>query len=141
MISPAPRGISRVGLDQAFESEERRKSSLLLEARLLREQGNEDAAALRFAKAAGIEEQLSELCIEHGLMEKSWVHRFSAASCWAAAGNFHDALTACDELLRQADLPERLRRSVSDYSETIRTRRAEWYAALEPENAALEAAR
>ncbi|HUG93747.1 MAG TPA: hypothetical protein VML55_23155, partial [Planctomycetaceae bacterium] len=87
MISRAPRGVSRVGLDETFECEERRKSNLLLEARLLRDQGDDDAAALRFAEAAAIEERLSDLCAERGLTEKSWVHRFSAASCWAAAGN------------------------------------------------------
>jgi hypothetical protein len=141
MISPVARGISRAGLDETFESSERRKSNLLLEARLLRDQGEDDAAAIRFAEAATIEEQLSESSAERGLSEKSWVHRFSAASCWAAAGNFYDALADCEALLKQPDLPERLRLSVSEYSGILRTRRAQWYSELERENAETEVAR
>jgi hypothetical protein len=141
MISPASHSIARSGLDETFESEERRKTNLLLEARILRDQGEEDAAALRFAEAATAEERLSEVSAEHGLIEKSRVHRFSAASCWAAAGNFYDALTACNDLLSQADLPEPLRRAAAQYSDTIRTRRAAWHASLERENAEIEAGR
>ena len=141
MISPASRGVSRVGLDETFEAQERRKSTLLLEARMLRDQGDEDAAALRFVEAAAVEEQLSDLCAERGLTEKSRVHRFSAASCWAAAGNFYDALVACDALLNQPGLAEPLRRAAAQYSETIRTRRAKWHAGLERENAEVGAGR
>ncbi|MBW3538951.1 MAG: hypothetical protein KY476_01650 [Planctomycetes bacterium] len=134
MIKPAPAGISREGLDASFEAEERRKSNLLLQARMLLDQGDENAAALRFAEAAAIEERLSDICAEKGLAEKASVHRFSAASCWAAAGNFHDALLQCELLLAQPDIPDRLRGAVAAYSDTIRERRAEWYANLERQN-------
>ena len=141
MSSPVSRGISCAGLDETFDSRERRKSNLLLEGRLLRDQGENEAAALRFAEAAAIEEQLSELSAEKGLTEKSRVHRFSAASCWAAAGNFYDALANCEPLLKQPDLPERLRVSVAEYSGVIRMRRAQWYSELERESAETEVAR
>jgi len=120
----------RQGLDVAFETEEARKSSLMLEAQLLRERGQDEAAADKFAQAAEIEGSLSEVCEEKGLIEKSFVHRFSAASCWAQAGDFYHAIALCDELLARTDLPELVRRRVSDYVHTLRTRRAQWYAEL-----------
>ena len=122
-------GLDRQGLDAAFELEEARKSSLILEAQLLRAQ-QRDEAAPKFAQAAELEERLSELCEAKGLGEKSIVHRFSAASCWAQAGNFYRAITLCDELLAHADLPARLRQRVQDYVLTLRARRAQLYAEL-----------
>jgi hypothetical protein len=38
------------------------------------------------------------------LRAESWMHRFSAAGCWAQAGNFHEAITLGEELLTEADL-------------------------------------
>jgi hypothetical protein len=123
------RGIERRGLDQEFEADESMKSKLILEARLMREQQNE-AAAQKFAEAAEIEERLSEICAARGLVEKSLVHRFSAASCWAQAGNFYRVITLCDDLLARPDLSDRLRRRVVEYAAAIRDRRAQWYAGL-----------
>ena len=121
-------GIARQGLDADFESDEARKSNLLLEARLLAAQG-EDAAE-KFAQAAQIEEDLARRCAALGLAEKSSVHQFSAASCWAQAGDFYHAILLCDELLSRADLPERLRQRIQDYSATLRQRRHQWYAGV-----------
>ena len=53
--------INRVGLDAAFEADEARKSNLILEAQLLREQSRADEAAHRFAEAARIEESLQDI--------------------------------------------------------------------------------
>jgi len=102
MSQQPARGINRQGLDAAFEADEARKSNLLLEAKLEREQSRNEAAARKFAEAAEIEEHLSEVCDANGLLEKAFVHRFSAASCWAQAGNFYQALIFCDELLEHA---------------------------------------
>ncbi len=116
--------ISRAGLDAAFEADEARKSNLILEARLLREQGRDDEAAAGFARAAQIEESLSRRCLEQGLVEKFFVHRFSAASCWAQAGNFYQAIELCDELLARTDLLVGLRQRIQIYVHTLRVRRA-----------------
>jgi hypothetical protein len=124
------RGISRQGLDQAFAANEARKSELLLAAQLLQAQGQPESAAAKLAEAAALEEQLSERCVALGLADKASVHRFSAASCWAQAGNFYQALTFCDDLLTQPDLPERLRGRIRDFAQQIRARRAQWYAEL-----------
>jgi hypothetical protein len=124
-------GISRQGLDQAFAADEARKSELLLAAQLLRAQGQPESAAAKFAEAAVLEERLSERCAALGLGEKAGIHRYSAASCWAQAGNFYQALTLCDDLLAQPDLPERLRGRIQDFGQHIRARRTQWYADLE----------
>lgn len=130
MGQQSARGINWQGVDAAFEAEEAHKSDLMLEARLLREQQQDEAAAEKFAQAAEIEECLADLCEAKGLVEKSLVHRFSAASCWAQAGNFYRAITLCDDLLARTDLPDHLRQRVRGYADTLRARRAQWYAGL-----------
>ena len=103
MSSSPKNGIDRQGLDQDFAVEEGKKSGLLLEAQLLRAQDRDEAAAAKLAQAARIEETLSERCLAVGLREKAWLHRFSAASCWAQAGNFYQAIAWCDDLLRSEE--------------------------------------
>lgn len=123
------RGVNRQGLDAAFEADEAQKSILILEAQQLLEH-QQDEAADKFAQAAMIEERLSDICEAKGLVEKSFIHRFSAASCWAQAGNFYQAIAICDDLLSRADLLDRLRKRISDYAHTLRVRRAQWYEEL-----------
>jgi hypothetical protein len=130
MSQQPARGINRQVVDAAFEADESRKSNLILAARLLREQTEDEAASRKFAEAAELEERLGERCTAQGLREKAWVHRFSAASCWAQAGNFYQSLSMCDDLLADADLPDRLRQRIQDYGDTLRARRAQWYAGL-----------
>ncbi len=122
--------ISRAGLDATFEADEARKSSLILEAQLLREQARSDEAVSKFAEAARIEESLSHRCTAQGLVEKSFLHRFSALSLWAQAGNFYQAIALGDELLASAALPERLRHRIQTYTNTLRFRRTRWYEEL-----------
>ena len=124
------RGIPSEGLDAAFQAEETRKSDLILQATLLRERGQEEEASRAFAEAAAVEERLRDRCLELDLGEKASVHAFSAAACWARAGDFYHALVLCDQLLARDGLPERLRRRVAEYAGTLRARRSEWYAAL-----------
>jgi hypothetical protein len=138
MNGRAPNGIPRGGLDAEFEVEEARKSELLWEAQLLR-QSDDAAAAEKFASVAGIEERLGDLFRARGLHEKALVHRFSAASCWAQAGNFYRAILLCEELLGLPDLSPALREHVGDYAARIRARRSDWYAALPTSGAAAEA--
>jgi hypothetical protein len=119
------KGISYEDLDAAFEQEETIKSNLLLDIQFLRAQQKDvDEIAAKFAQAATIEEHLSEVCLQKGLRENFFVHRWSAASCWAGAGNFYRALELCDELLAQPDLTDRLHQRIQQYASIIRTRRA-----------------
>ena len=57
-----------------------KKSNLILEANLLKTQGQHQEAANRLAAAAHIEEQLSEKLLQQALKRKYFVHRFSALS-------------------------------------------------------------
>jgi len=130
MSEPSDRGIDRHGLDAAFDAEEARKSNLIVEGQWLSAQQQPDAAADRFAQAAEIEERLSARCTAQGLQEKSWVHLFSAASCWARAGDFHTAIVLGEQLLAHADLPPRVRQRVHEYTQTLRQRRVQWTESL-----------
>jgi hypothetical protein len=85
---------------------------------LLQEQ-NHDEAATKFAQAAVIEEYLSRVCEEKGLIEKSFVHSFSAASCWTRAGNFYQAMILCDPLLKRQDIPPRLHKHIEHYVKVL----------------------
>ncbi len=113
------KGISRESLDEAFQAEETRKSNLILQATLLRELGQSEEATRKFAEAAVIEEKLRDRCTELGLTEKSFIHAFSAADCWAKAGDFYHAITLCDDLLTCPGMTDRLR--VQEYAVTLRT--------------------
>jgi hypothetical protein len=127
MMSSTNHAIDRQGLDQDFAAQDAKKSALLLEAQLLRAQDRDEAAAIKLAEAAHIEERLAEYCVSGGLRERAWLHRFSAASCWAQAGNFYQAITWCEDLLAQPDLSDSLRLRVLEYAQQLRARRAQWY--------------
>lgn len=103
------------------------KSRLLLEARLLWSQGRVDEAADKFAEAAEAEEQSAAAA---GDRADGWRHTFSAAGCWAQAGNFYAAITLGDQLLAEPDLPAELRQQVAAYLTAIRARRDQWSAGL-----------
>lgn len=130
MNQASPQGINRHGLDASFEANEALKSNLIMEGQLLSAQQQPDAAADCFAQAAEIEERLGARCAAQGLREKSWVHQFSAASCWALAGDFHTAIGLGEQLLAQADLPPRLHQRIREFTHTLRQRRRQWGAGL-----------
>jgi hypothetical protein len=129
-MNKSVRGISESGVTEAFLADEARKSRLILEARLLRQRKEPEAAAVKFAEAAAIEEQLGETCARQQLQEKSFVHYFSAASCWAQAGNFYEAIALCDQILAAPELPQPLRARIEQYADALRSRRAQWYGEL-----------
>jgi hypothetical protein len=129
-VSENSLGIDRHGLDASFDADEVLKSNLIVEAQFLTAQQQPDAAADRFAQAAEIEERLSSRCADQGLREKSWVHLFSAVSCWARAGEFHTAIGLGEQLLAEPGLPPRLRQRIHELTSTIRTRRTQWAAGL-----------
>lgn len=130
MSDPSKSGMSNQGPDDRYAADEVRKSNLILQARLLLAQNQEDAAAAHFAKAAEWEEQLTQRCLTGGMRDKAAAHHFSAAGCWAQAGNFFRAIVLCDELLGQAGVTDRLRREAQEYAHKLRVRRAEYYAGL-----------
>ena len=130
-MKPSPEtGISRHGLDADFDAEETKKSNLLLQAAFHRAQNEEEQATECYAAAAQIEERLAERCRAIGLLEKSRVHEFSAASAWAQAGDFYHALHLFAALQNDAETPPRLRDTITRYTETLAMRRRQWTAEL-----------
>ena len=125
--------INREGVSAAFVQAEREKSTLILEAQLLRAQGQHQTAASRFAAAAQIEERLSDMLRGPALQRKYFIHRFSALSCWAQAGNVYQAITMGEELLAAPDLPEALRQQVQAYVQRVRTYLERWTMQFVPE--------
>ena len=123
-------GFDRQGLDDAFAAEEAQKSNLILEGRLLEARKQLDEAAQKFAQAAEQEERLGNHCATLGLSDRASMHLFSAASCWARAGNFYRAIALCDDLLCRPGLPDALRRQIEDYALILRGRRTQWTAEL-----------
>lgn len=132
-------GISRKELDTALTKEETRKSNLILKANLLKAQERYQDAADHFAEAAQIEEQLSKTLLQKGLLDKYFVHRFSALSCWAQAGDVYHAIALGEELLARADLPDPLRQRIEEYLRLLRARRVRWFAEFAPVTAAAAA--
>ena len=139
MKAQRKQGISRKELDVALAEEEAHKSNLILEANLLKAQGRYQDAADRFAEAAQIEERLSEMLLQKGLLDKYFIHRFSALSCWAQAGNIYHAIAMGEELLARADLPDRLRQRIQEHVQLLRVRHVRWFAEFAPRTVAVTA--
>jgi hypothetical protein len=108
----------------------REKSNLLLQAQALRASGQIDEAALLFAQAAVIEEELADASLKQGNRVPAFRHQFSAVGCLAQAGNWHAAILLGEHLLSQPDLPAALRMQIQEYTGILRQRRATWSADL-----------
>jgi hypothetical protein len=107
-------------------TEETRKSNLLLQAALLRDQGDLEQASALFATAAEIEEQLAteaDVRKDHAHALRAW---YSAASAWAHAGDFHHALTLLRSLEGRPDMPAALRARIHAFSEQVRLQQEHW---------------
>ena len=117
-----------------YPEEETRKSALLLQAALFRAEGQEKLAASRFAEAAALEEQLALRAEADGNSQRALRSRFSAASAWANAGDFHHALTLLQILEQRADSPEPLKTRAHAFAETLRAQRRHWHDTLQDAN-------
>lgn len=114
-----------------YPEEEGRKSGLLLQAALLRAEGQEEMAASRFAEVATLEEQLAQRAEADGNSIRAIRSQFSAASAWANAGDFHHALTLLQILEQRADTPEPLKARVRAFAEILRVQRRQWHDMLQ----------
>jgi len=110
--------------------EEVRKSNLLLQAALSRDQGDQEQAAERFAVAAEIEERLAADAEARQEWEKALHLRYSAASGWAYAGDFHHALALLRTLEANAKTPPALRVRIHSFAERVQAQREQWHQSL-----------
>lgn len=114
-----------------YPEEEARKSDLLLQAALLRSQGQEELSASRFAEAAALEEQLSQRADAEGDAHRAIRSHFSAASAWANAGDFHHALSLLQTLAQRADAPDALKARARAFAVTLQVQRRQWHDTLQ----------
>lgn len=114
-----------------YPEEEARKSSLILQATLLRAEGQEEQAASRFAEVAALEEQLGRRADAEGNALRAVRSQFSAASAWANAGDFYHALSLLQLLEQRADAPEPLKMRAHTFAETLRVQRQHWQNTLQ----------
>lgn len=91
---------------QQLKSLKRDKSQLLFEARLLDEQGQYEAAADKFVRAAELDRQYAVWAESENLLDLALIHRISELSCWGQAGYPHRAIQLIDSLLASSRLDE-----------------------------------
>jgi hypothetical protein len=65
-------------------------------------------------------------------MDKYFIHRFSALSCWAQAGNIYQAIAMSEELLARPDLPDHLRQRIQGHVQLLQARRMRWLVEFAP---------
>ena len=96
------------------------KSDLLLEAQMFQGMGRSEEAITRFALAAPMEERIALYWERAGEKEMAARHRFSAATCWAKAGNLYNAIMLFDALSRGADTPGRIKVDALLFADRLR---------------------
>ena len=126
MSTPTRGAIARNGLSDEYQRQEQQKSNLILEANLLKQQGLYPQAAHKFATAAAIEEDLAAQLLAANRFEKSFIHHFSALSCWTQAGDLHRALLLGERLSQDETLSQQQRTQVMAYLETLQIRMSQW---------------
>ena len=120
------KNIDRSGLSPAFEQDEQYKSNLILEANMLKAQGQYTQASQRFALATEIEERLARELQQLDKRDKAFHHAFSAVNCWAQAGDLYRAQTAGLDLLSQADLSAKNRERLQRFLQSLSKQTIEW---------------
>lgn len=129
--------ITRKNLSDTFLANEQLKSSLILEANLLKAQGNFEAAAQRFAEAAEIEESLAAELMGKGLQDKAFIHQLSAVSCWAQAGDLYRAITLGEQMLQNNNLTTAQSSRLEKYLEVLHGRIVQWMSQWSMESVAV----
>jgi hypothetical protein len=126
MLKQQPTGIAYTSLPGNLQIVEKEKSRLILEAHTLKSQNRFAEAAEYFAQAAQYEQELANWATAQGLNDLSYLHSFSALSCWAQAGDPHRALTISRTLLRSGKLTQPQRTQLQAYYDTLEQRWVSW---------------
>jgi hypothetical protein len=126
MLKEQTPGIAYIPLPADLQAIEREKARLLLEAHLFKAQMRFAEAAERFEQAARYENKLADWATAQGLADLSYLHAFSALSCWAQAGDPHRALKLSQILLHSAKLTPPQRVQLQTYHDTLEQRWVSW---------------
>lgn len=133
MIPSQKDSISRRGLSDRCKQNEKETSRLILESNLLKSAGRRKEAAQKFAQAADLEMKNCDELLSLGLLDLYYIHRFSAVSCLAQAGNLYQAVQICEELLDNSGLPSLLRQRIAGYLGVMETRVDQWMTSYAPD--------
>lgn len=129
-------GLDVSAFSEAHWEKDAGKSRLLLEARILWEQGQEAVALDAFAQAARLEEELMQESRDASVWQKFYVHAFSAAHCWVKAGNFYRARQLCQTILQQPDLTQPLKEKAEALLEGLQDGQRAYWASVQQKAAA-----
>jgi hypothetical protein len=113
--------------DTEYGDKEVKKSNLILEAGILKAKGCLEEAAIKFAEAGGLEEELQCFCQQNGFEKKSFVHAFSAVYCWIHAGDTHHALVLCKNIFKQKGLTEPLKQKAEQLLNDLHKMRKQYW--------------
>jgi hypothetical protein len=106
--------------EESIQRLQGQKSDLLLEAQMLQGMGRTEEAIARFAQAAPMEERIAAYREKTGEKELAARHLFSAAACWAKAGNLHNAILLFNALHDDPDTPGRLKVDALLFADRLR---------------------
>jgi hypothetical protein len=98
----------------------------LIQAALLRDQGDLDESSQIFAAAAEIEEKLARDAEFREDSAQAVRLLYSAASAWAHAGDFHHSVTLLRELEARPDVPAALKVRIRAFSNKVHEHREHW---------------
>lgn len=126
MATQETAGMAYIPFPADLQEVEREKSRLLLEAHTFKAQKRFAEAAERFAQAARYEHELADWATAQGLRDLSYLHAFSALSCWAQAGDPHRALEMSQMLLQSGALTESQRAQLQAYHDALEQRWVSW---------------
>ena len=137
-MTPSQNGfISRQGVSARFIQSEKETSRFILEANLLKFQHQRKEAVHKFAQAARLEMKNCDELLASGLLDLYHIHCFSAASCWAQAGNLYQAMQICRELLERFELKPALRQRIAEYLDVLEVRVDQWMTSYAPDASAV----
>jgi hypothetical protein len=111
-------GIDVSVLPQSHWDKSQIKGQLLTEARALWESGDRKGRSA-YAKVAIMEEDLMQECLQFGVIQKYFIHAFSATHCWIKSGNLYRAEQLCQEIMAQKELSSELAAKGKELMEKI----------------------
>lgn len=126
MTLPASAGIPYRSFPSHLQLIAREKTRLVLEANRLRLQQQFRTAADHFAQAARYEQQLADWADMEQLRDLSYLHRFSAVSCWAQAGDPYRALLLIQQMLTIMTLNQKQYEQLQAFRTKLEGRMIEW---------------
>lgn len=120
------------GLPDELRQQNKRRSSLILEAHWLTAQQQYEAASDLFAEAAHLERPLIEWAQASGKHDFAFIHLLSELTLWSHAGNPRRALRLATDLLQNPHLGEKQSREAEAHYRMLKEKFIEWQQVWSP---------